>query len=114
MGIEAFHLGGAFTHLLALVLGFISLHRYSRVWTNPIWGDVDYDYIALAISICMNVLIIGLLFSYATSAPPAHLNPTYDLLFALYHTATGLIVAYWHYSVRVKYDERLKNTKESG
>lgn len=107
MGIEVLHLGGVITHLIALFFGLLSLHRYSDIWTKRQWVDVDFDYIALAGSICMNVLIIGLLVEYAFSAPSETLTAGLDILFSIYHTLTGLIVSYWHWSVREKYEARL-------
>lgn len=106
MGVELLNLLGVFTHFIALLMGLKSVKRYSYIWVNRQWGDVDLDYIVLSLSICMNVLIISLLTFYTLQASTG-LGFKVEILFALYHGLTGLVVSYWHWSIREKYDPRL-------
>lgn len=97
---EMLYLLAVFSHFTALFSAFLSVYKYSDLFKNVPWDDVNLDYIFLVFSIIHSSFSLFLLVNLM-------IDNNDNLILVLNYVLTGLIMAYWHSSIRKKYKDRL-------
>lgn len=87
-------------HLIALVLGFMTLAKHGSQFRNSsplhvLKSNTEQKYWTIAFSTIANLIIIVALLPYAYSGI-GYLSPAHEFCFSVYHSLAGFVMVLWH------------------